>query len=521
MRLININKDKDEGPKLEDFTFRMHKRPDYSQAFSLIYCDTGLSQDDHGGDVTFTEFNDSKDKLKQAAAIEDREKRKDEIEKLGLRTAAFDKLLQAIKLASDEGATHIWIDSCCINRDNSSELTEALNSMYRYYEEATKCLVYLHDFEGPSKPHDKKVSVESYDFSKSEWFTRGWTLQELIAPKEVIFYNHNWHSFGRRSEKAVAKAICKITKIPEEVLNGKAQPYEYSVAQRTSWAANRNTTRGEDKCYSLFGLFDVNLTLIYGEGAQKAFLRLQEAIMSSTNDMSLFAWESTDTEEEYRGALARSPQEFRHAGELVHRRFLGPNPEFSMTNRGLKIMPLLSKRLDGTYFLPLNCAKTKEDSEQSLGIILSKQSENDEQLYRYKPGDLSFFDRAIFTQDYEFWLKQNETPIYIVRDERYLKNTSRESSPSEHSRERESRGNSTSGMAADDSDKAKLTKLVSKRTSSLVGKSKKQALSTSTRKSKAKRSGGSVPSNNTLEPVEAGLTSAAMLAPTLQTGYRN
>ncbi|KAL1605027.1 hypothetical protein SLS60_004570 [Paraconiothyrium brasiliense] len=384
MRLININKGNDEGPQLEDFTFR-------------------LSQDDHGGDVTFKEFNESKDKIKQAAAIEGRKKRKDKIKKLPLRTAAFVKLLQAIKLASDEGATHIWIDSCCINRDNSSELTEAINSMYQYYKQATKCLAYLDDFEAFSKLHNKKESLESYEFSKTIWFKRGWTLQELIAPKEVVFYNRKWKSFGKRSENAVAEAICKVTKIPKEVLNGEAQPYDCSVAQRMSWAANRNTTRGEDMSYSLFGLFDVNLTLMYGEGAQKAFLRLQEAIMSRTTDMSLSAWKSTDTEEEYRGALARSPKEFGHAGELVERRFLGHNPEFSMTNRGLKIMPLLSKRVDGTYFLPLNCAEIKGDSEQSLGIILSKK---DEQLFRYNPGNLSFFDPANDVR-----LKESKTPI--------------------------------------------------------------------------------------------------------------
>jgi hypothetical protein len=339
--------------------------------------------------------------------------------------------------------------------------------MYRYYEEATKCLVYLNDFEGSSKPydenesselhdenessksHDEKESLESYDFSKVEWFTRGWTLQELIAPKKVIFYNKDWKKFGKRSEDSVAKAICKVTKIPIEVLNGGKPHYKYSVAQIMSWAANRKTTRGEDMSYSLFGLFDVNLTPIYGEGARKAFLRLQEAIMSSTNDMSLFAWKSTDTKEEFRGALARSPKEFGHAGELFHKRFLGPNPEFSMTNRGLKIKPLLSKRPDGTYFLPLNCADTKEDSEQSLGIILYKQRENDE-LYRYKPENLSFFDRTIFTHDYEFWLKQSDTPIYIVRDERHLKATSRKRSPSEFSREEDLRGYSTPRRAAHD-----------------------------------------------------------------------
>jgi hypothetical protein len=306
-----------------------------------------------------------------------------------------------------------------------------------------------------------------------------------------------------------------------------------------SWAANRKTTRGEDMSYSLVGLFDVNLTPIYGEGARRAFLRLQEAIMSSTNDMSLFAWKSTDTEA-FRGVLARSPKEFGHAGKLVHRRFLGPNPEFSMTNRGLKIMPLLSKRPDGrTYFLPLNCAEskedseqteedsaqTKEDSEQSLGIILYKQPGNDE-LLRYEPGNLPFFDRNIFTHDYEFWLKQSETPIYIVRDERHPKDTSRERSPSEFPRERESRRNLTSGMVANEGDKAKSTKPVAtKRPPSPSDISEiKMELSEETHRSMLKRHvknrwQSGVPSNNTPQTVEADLISATISALTLSIRY--
>ncbi|USP76565.1 HET-domain-containing protein [Curvularia clavata] len=407
MRLIKVDYCKCEGPKLEDFTFRMNDLPRY-----VIFSHRWLSQNEHGGDVTFKEFNDSEDQIRQAAAIRNPEKRKAEIERLGLRTPAFDKLLRAVEVARGLWASHIWIDSCCINRDNSSELTEALNSMYRYYKEADTCLVYLHDFGGSSEP---------YEFSNQQWFKRGWTLQELIAPKRVNFYNQNWEFIGTRSETAIAEAISKVTKIPKEALDGRIPPYEYSVAQRMSWAANRDTTRGEDMAYSLFGLFDVNLTPIYGEGAQKAFLRLQEAILSSTNDMSLFAWTSNETNEEYRGILARSPKEFREAGNLVHRKFLGPNPEFSMTNRGLKIMPLLSKRRDDTYFMPLNCAEKRSDSAQSLGIILAKRSPSDERLYRYKPAKLAPFDNTFVNKDYRFWLRQSETPIYIVRNERVVR----------------------------------------------------------------------------------------------------
>ncbi|KAH4152831.1 hypothetical protein HBH69_167280 [Parastagonospora nodorum] len=445
MRLIKINKGKAEGPKLEDFTYSVDKPP------YMIFSHRWLQAD--GGDVTFEEFQSSSSELKQAFKKKGRKEREAKLNELGLRVVAFYKLLQAIEIASIAGAEYIWIDSCCINRANSSELTEALNSMYRYYEKATKCLVYLHDVEWSRTADGEKQPVRSYDFSKPEWFTRGWTLQELIAPKQVSFYNKDWKYFGELAEHA--KAIEEVTNVPEMVLKGDIKPNKCSVAQRMSWAANRNTTRDEDMSYSLFGLFDVNLVPMYGEGGTKAFIRLQEAIMSRTNDMSLFAWQSTDNEEEYRGVLARSPKEFGRAGELIDKRILGSNPEFSMTNRGLKIMPLLAKKRDGTLFLPLNCTKTGENSVQSLGIILRKQRENDTELCRYKPGVLFPFDWAIFMDEYAFWLKQSETPIYIVRDERYRKHTSRGSSPPTVSRRREQRGISTSRRAAHNSERVR------------------------------------------------------------------
>lgn len=284
--------------------------------------------------------------------------------------------------------------------------------MWRYYSEAKECLVYLEDFKEPP-----------LKFENIEWFKRGWTLQELIAPRKVTFYNHEWVPFGDRSDNDIAEAIQRATNIPKNLLTGKTEYWNYSVAQRMSWAAKRQTTREEDRSYSLFGLFNVHLTPIYGEGARNAFLRLQEAIMSQTTDLSLFAWIDTHYLVQYRGILARSPDEFSNSGSISKTNFLGDNPEFSMTNKGLKIQPFLAKQANGEFFLPLNCTNDTARNG-TVGIILRKYFDDGEVLHRYEPGKLADFDTALLMRDHSFWPKKSEVPIYIAKDERYLRKIS-------------------------------------------------------------------------------------------------
>lgn len=290
-----------------------------------------------------------------------------------------------------------------------------MNSMYQYYEEATKCLACLHDV-------DENETPKSIELEAQEWFTRGWTLQELIAPKDVIFHNRAWKIIGKRSDSIISEGICEATGIPREVLTGVSEPYKYSVAQRMSWAAYRRTTRGEDIAYCLFGLFDINLLPIYGEGARKAFLRLQEAIISSSTDMSVFAWVAADPRERLRGALAHSPTEFQWSANIIPTRLLGPSPVFTMTNRGLNITQKLTKRIEGHYFLPLNCASEFEPKEV-LGIILERSTSDDQLYYRQHPEKLLPSSSSIAQNNDEVLLTSNETQIYIVRDERYMKKT--------------------------------------------------------------------------------------------------
>ncbi|KAF2673214.1 HET-domain-containing protein [Microthyrium microscopicum] len=196
---------------------------------------------------------------------------------------------------------YAWVDTCCINKSSSAELSEAINSMFRWYKDATKCYAFLVD-----------VIKENFDeqFPLSRWFTRGWTLQELIAPAGVIFHDVNWTVLGSKQE--LLKQISEITGIDEDCLEG-AELEEISIAKKMSWAAGRTTTRTEDVAYCLLGLFGVNMPLLYGEDT-KAFARLQEEIMKVSNDQSLFAWKMADTsaspDTALSGLLANSPADF-------------------------------------------------------------------------------------------------------------------------------------------------------------------------------------------------------------------
>ena len=192
------------------------------------------------------------------------------------------KVREACAFARANGYQYIWIDSCCIDKTSSAELSEAINSMYAWYARAEICYAYLADVP-PAADHRKPRS----DFRGSLWFTRGWTLQELIAPRDVLFLSGDWAPIGPKY--ALVDLIEDITGISEEALLHVEPLDRFSVAQRLSWAAGRETTRLEDQAYSLLGIFDINMPTLYGEG-DRAFRRLQEEIMQRVPDQSLFAW---------------------------------------------------------------------------------------------------------------------------------------------------------------------------------------------------------------------------------------
>jgi hypothetical protein len=273
-----------------------------------------------------------------------------------IKKAGYPKLKMCCELAFRDGLGHAWIDTCCIDKTSSAELSEAINSMYGWYQNAAVCYVYLFDVHSMAVPVDES-------FSTSTWFTRGWTLQELIAPENVEFYNSTWHKLG--TKHTLEDTISIITNIDVKALQGTG-PEHFSIAKKMSWVSNRTTTRVEDIAYSMLGLFGVHMPLLYGEGP-RAFIRLQEEIMKQSDDHSIFAWTSTDNT--FRGLLARSPADFRDCSNIVISSSRLSRTPYSIKNMGLKItLPLIAWEMD-TYLVGLDC-ELESSPDNRIGIFL-------------------------------------------------------------------------------------------------------------------------------------------------------
>ncbi|KAF1363959.1 HET-domain-containing protein [Lizonia empirigonia] len=174
------------------------------------------------------------------------------------------------------GLEYFWVDTYCIDKSNSSELQEAINSMFRWYRNAKRCYVYLSDAEnGPSDGSSESSWDWEQAFRTSRWFKRGWTLQELLAPSLVKFFSSDGARLGDKD--SLKHIIHQITQIPVEVLAGSVLS-AFSAAERFSWAENRRTTREEDGAYCLLGIFGIHMSLIYAEGRENAFKRLQKKV---------------------------------------------------------------------------------------------------------------------------------------------------------------------------------------------------------------------------------------------------
>ena len=172
--------------------------------------------------------------------------------------------------ASDE-LRYFWVDTCCIDKSNSEELGRAIRSMYRWYEQAAQCYAYLADVEGIDARGKRRKDWE-YAFRNSRWFTRGWTLQELIAPDTVTFFSSDGVRLGSKGG-SLQKIIREVTGIPKEVLRG-TPVSGYSVKERLSWYGNRQTKEEEDEVYSQMGILDTMIITAYGEGKRNAWRRL-------------------------------------------------------------------------------------------------------------------------------------------------------------------------------------------------------------------------------------------------------
>ncbi|RII24868.1 hypothetical protein CUC08_Gglean005682 [Alternaria sp. MG1] len=198
------------------------------------------------------------------------------------RKEGYRKIRFCAQQAKLNGLDYFWVDTCCIDKTNSQELQEAINSMFCWYQKAEKCYVLLSDVENNSLEGNGSLRRRwKAAFRKSRWFNRGWTLQELLAPRSVEFFSKEGDLLG--DKQSLKDTICEITGIPGEALLGK-QVSEFSVAKRFSWAKDRQTTRDEDRAYCLFGIFGIHLPLIYGEGRENARDRLRSAVFLRHKD---------------------------------------------------------------------------------------------------------------------------------------------------------------------------------------------------------------------------------------------
>lgn len=241
------------------------------------------------------------------------------------------------------------------------------------------CYAFLSDYDL------NKDSASGHAFSACRWFTRGWTLQELLAPREVAFYDQNLKFVGTRI--SLASKLAPVTHINVDYLASRTPFRRACVAERMFWASRRQTTRIEDQAYCLLGIFDVNMPLLYGEG-QRAFKRLQEQIIAQSSDESIFAWTVIDSHMDTRGMLAESVSEFANSGGLLSVDAPPVRPPSTFTNQGLEFaVPMHSSRKLADWFVPspvlrlevaLACQTLKGPlKHKRLAVSLVRESQND------------------------------------------------------------------------------------------------------------------------------------------------
>ncbi|KAF2430770.1 HET-domain-containing protein [Tothia fuscella] len=316
--------------------------------------------------------------------------RRHEDSSIGFKSG-FEKITFTCFQARKDNLKYAWIDTCCIDKSSSAELTEAINSMYTWYRDARVCYAYLADVNiDSSELQDLAESDMLLDlaelplharvFLSSKWMTRGWTLQELLAPNHVRFYSYAWQYMSEKS--LLTRLLSKGTKIDKHVLE-KSYVVEWndSIAKRMPWAANRKTTRVEDLAYCQLGIFGVSMPLLYGEG-ENAFIRLQEEIIRTSSDQTIFVWERSNSVVTGSRLLAPSPAKFRAGGRVLrwYDERLGSGEPFAMTNLGLEIrLPLIDitptdKRGTSRSYTALLACRYTDDFRGPIGLHLIQKT---------------------------------------------------------------------------------------------------------------------------------------------------
>ncbi|KAF9701699.1 hypothetical protein EKO04_000973 [Ascochyta lentis] len=299
--------------------------------------------------------------------------------------AGYLKIERACREATRDKIDWVWVDTCCIDQGSSTELSEAINSFFKRYREAHVCFAYLDDVLARKSDTETDMSrMNKKGLGEARWFTRGWTLQELIAPRKVEFFDMDWKFLGTR--RSLRKVLATITKINESVLAGKAMD-QICIARRMRWAAGRQTKREEDVAYSLLGIFGVTMSIIYGEGKKSAFRRLQRQIVDANGDQTLFAWQPRGAlkmsdrtppvrmdDNEGLDLFASDPAEFvfNKADQIVPTARRGPAPSTITlgTDVGVTVEKMASQR---GFFIGILACSLKDKPNDCLVVVLQRR----------------------------------------------------------------------------------------------------------------------------------------------------
>ena len=322
------------------------------------------------------------------------------------------KIKGACTKAREQKIDWLWVDTCCIDKHDAVEYKIAINSMFEYYRGATVCYGFLYDVAWRNGASGEQI-FKSQDPKRhglaSDWFERGWTLQELLAPQYMEFYDRKWTFMG--TKKKLAGDLSSLTRIDQKYLLESGEIKKASVAARMSWMAGRTTSYIEDIAYSMLGILGVNMPVDYGEGAN-AFMRLQRMLMENSSDDSIFAWTiPTEGLKCYRalgklkiwapstlgpstwGVLAPSPDCFRDSGDLVIADKVIQRP-FNLAPKGVQFLVAQKSGTEATNWLglprkevnlALNCCR--HVNEKTLNVVIHLLKQNDGYI-RVRCGDL-------------------------------------------------------------------------------------------------------------------------------------
>ncbi|KAK7999489.1 heterokaryon incompatibility protein-domain-containing protein [Apiospora arundinis] len=380
---------------------------------------------------------------KDEITYQDFKQRKSDIENDIFKQKGWAKLRKYCDRAARDGWEWAWMDTCCIDKTNPADTQEAINAMFRWYQRAGICYAYLDDVDinsDTSYPvpegcdlddiagHDNVADPRSDSHKalresliNSKWFTRGWTLQELLAPPYLVFVDRAWRRIGTR--ESWSDEIREASRIEARHLTHFI-PTDFSscsIAMRFSWASGRHTTVEEDETYSLLGLFGISLPLIYGEGRWRAFNRLQRELITVYNDDSIFAWklkpssnelssgEQQQVHEHGRGILAPSIREYWDSSSVEA--YGSYANSFSMTNKGLEINAKRWRRADNPFksFIRLNCGP---GASKLLAIPLERVHDT--------------YDRTKLDEIYDMtmirleeWVEESNKGLTVIRASNY------------------------------------------------------------------------------------------------------